>query len=59
MSDGSGGKWPTKVMNALVVLLAVALGARAAWELLAPLAPLLILLVGLGLVYAVIFGKFR
>ena len=59
MSDGSSSKWPAKVMNALVVLLAVAVSARVAWELLAPLAPLLILLVGLGFVYAVIFGKFR
>lgn len=59
MSDGSGGKWLAKAMNAVVVLLAVALGARVAWELLAPVTPLLIMFVALGLVYVVIFGKFR
>jgi hypothetical protein len=46
-------------MRAMVVLLIVAVGARVAWELLAPLVPLLVAVVVLGVVYAVIFGKFR
>jgi hypothetical protein len=46
-------------MRAVVVLLVVAAGARVAWELLAPLVPLLLAIVVLGVAYAVIFGKFR
>jgi hypothetical protein len=43
----------------VVVLVAVALGARVAWWLLAPLVPLLVSVVVLGVVYAVISGRFR
>jgi len=58
MADHSA-KWEAKVMSAVVVVLVVAAGARVAWELLAPLVPALVVLVGLGVVYAVLFGVFR
>lgn len=46
-------------MSAVVVVLAVAVGARVAWELLAPLVPVLAVAVGLGVVYAAAFGRLR
>ena len=46
-------------MSAVVVLVATAVGARVAWELLAPLLPALLVLVGLGVVYAVVLGRSR
>jgi hypothetical protein len=51
-------KWQAKVMS-VVVVLAVAAGARVAWDLLAPLVPLLALGVTLGAVYALVFGRLR
>ncbi len=59
MAEKEVRKWPAKAMSAVVVVLAVAVGARVAWELLAPLVPVLLVLVGLGVVYAVVFGRFR
>ena len=59
MSERSPGKWPAKVMAAVIVVLAVAIGARVAAELLRPLVPGLIALVALGVVYAVALGRFR
>jgi len=58
MADKSA-KWEAKVMSAVVVVLAVAVGARVAWELLAPLVSVLLVLVGLGVVYALVFGRWR
>lgn len=46
-------------MSSVIVILAVAVGCRIAWELLAPLLPYLLLLVGLSVVYAVVLGRFR
>ena len=51
--------WVAKAMSAVVVILAVAVGARVAWELLTPLVPVLLVLVGLGVVYALMFGRWR
>ena len=51
--------WRTRVMQALVLLLAVALGARVAAELLAPLVPALVVLVLLGAVLWVVIGRRR
>jgi purine-cytosine permease-like protein len=51
--------WTAKAMSAVVVVLTVAVGARVAWWLLAPLVPVLVVLVGLGVVYAVVLGRFR
>jgi hypothetical protein len=60
MSEGpKPSKWLAKAMSAVVVVLAVAVGARVAWALLAPLVPMLLVITTLGLVYAMVFGKFR
>jgi hypothetical protein len=48
-----------KVIGGLMLVFAVAVVARAAYELLAPLVPWLIALVTLVVIYAVIVGKFR
>ena len=54
------GTWQTKVMGALVLLLAIAVGARLVWELLAPVVPVLIVLAGVSAIYVLIFraGRF-
>lgn len=59
MSEKGSGKWPAKVMNAVVVLLVTAVGARVAWELLAPLVPGLIVFVALGVIYSSVLGHWR
>lgn len=46
-------------MSAVVVCLAVAVGARLVWWLTEPLLPYLLVLVGLGAVYALVLGRFR
>jgi hypothetical protein len=46
-------------MAAAVVLVAAAVAARVAWELLRPLVPLLTVGIGLGVIGLVIFGGFR
>jgi hypothetical protein len=51
--------WGQRVFAALVLLLAVALGARVAAELLAPLVPALVVLVLLCLVGWFIFSRRR
>ena len=51
--------WTAKAMSAVVVVLATAVGARVAWMLLAPVVPVLLVLVGLGVVYALVFGRLR
>ncbi|WP_432941522.1 hypothetical protein ACQPXM_33780 [Kribbella sp. CA-253562] len=48
-----------RVMAAVVVLLAAAAGARLAAELMEPLVPLLIVAVTLGVIYALLFNRFR
>jgi hypothetical protein len=57
MSDSSGSKWQARVLNAVVLLLLVAVGARVAWELLAPLVPWLLLIGFFAVIFAVLFGK--
>lgn len=60
MSEGPKfSAWPAKAMAAVIVVLAVALAGRVVWALLAPLVPVLLIIVALGVVYAVVFGKFR
>lgn len=59
MSSKDPARWTATVYRAVVVLVGVALGARVAWWLLAPLVPLLVSVVVLGAIYALIFGKFR
>jgi hypothetical protein len=46
-------------MSAVVMVLAVAVGARVTWMLLAPLVPILGVIVTLGVVYAIAFGRLR
>jgi hypothetical protein len=53
------GPWTAKVMSAAVVLVVTAVAGRLAWELLEPLLPYLLLLLGLILVYTVVLGRFR
>jgi purine-cytosine permease-like protein len=54
------GAWRAKIMNAVVVVLVVAVGARVAAELLAPLVPALAVLVTFGVVFTVALGgRFR
>jgi hypothetical protein len=48
-----------KVYAAALVLLAIALGARLVWWLIAPLLWMLLTIVVLGVVYVVIFKGFR
>jgi hypothetical protein len=40
----SPGTWRTKVFSALILLIAIAIGARIIWELIAPLLPGLVAL---------------
>jgi NhaP-type Na+/H+ or K+/H+ antiporter len=42
MATNSNGGWRSKLSEALVLVLVVALVARVAWELMAPLVPTLI-----------------
>jgi cell division protein FtsW (lipid II flippase) len=48
-----------RVYAAVVLLLMVAVVGRVAYELLRPLVPVLVVLVGLALVYVVAFGRLR
>jgi hypothetical protein len=52
-------KWTHQAFAAVVVVLAVAVGTRVAWTLLAPLVPGLLVLVFLVVVYALAFGRLR
>jgi hypothetical protein len=58
VSDEGGAfiNWRQKVFSALVLLLLVALGARIAAELLAPLAPVLVSVVLLCFIGWAVFG---
>jgi hypothetical protein len=51
--------WRQRLVSALVLLLAMALGARVAAELLAPLVPALVVLVLLMGVLWIVIGKRR
>jgi hypothetical protein len=52
-------KFTSRVMAAVVVLLATAAGARLAAELLKPLVPLLLVAGTLGAIYALVFRRPR
>jgi hypothetical protein len=52
-SDG----WMKRGLAALLLLLAIAFGVHLAYELLVPLLPGVIVLVVLGVLYALIFGR--
>jgi len=51
--------WHAHVAQAVTLLLAVAIGARVIWYVLAPLVPGLIVLSVLAVIYAFVFGRFR
>lgn len=51
--------WRQQVFSGLVMVLAVALVARAAEWLLAPLVPTLLVLIGLLGLYSVLIGRWR
>ena len=59
MKDAGGGKWQQRLFGAVGLVLAVALGARLAWWLIAPLLPWLVGLAVLGTVYGLVFGRRR
>ena len=50
--------WRQKILGAVVLLLLVAVAARVAYELLAPLVPWLIAAVCLVGIYALMMGRF-
>ena len=49
--------WMKRGQAALLLLLAIAFGVHLAYELLAPLLPEVIVLVVLGVLYTLIFGR--
>jgi FtsH-binding integral membrane protein len=53
----SSGSWGQKVFQALALLLLVALGARVAADVLAPLVPVLVVLVLLSTVIWFVFRR--
>ncbi len=51
-------RWKSRALQAaIIVLLMVALAGRLIWDLLQPLVPSLIVLIGLSVVYAAIFRR--
>jgi hypothetical protein len=54
-----GASWPRRVFQAVLLLLAVAIGARLAAALLAPLVPLLITIAALLVVLAIALSWWR
>ena len=50
-------EWKGKAFEAAVVLVAIALASRIVWALLQPAVPVLVALVGLVVVYGLIFRK--
>jgi hypothetical protein len=53
------GRWQSQVSAALVALLAVAIVARATWELLRPLLPALIVTVCVLSMLRLVSGRYR
>jgi hypothetical protein len=51
--------WTRRVVGSLVLLLAIALGTRLAWDMLSPVVPALVAVVTLGVVYGLLFQKWR
>jgi CBS-domain-containing membrane protein len=49
--------WMKRGLAALLLLLAIAFGVHLAYEFLAPLLPEVIVLVVLGVLYTVVFGR--
>jgi hypothetical protein len=58
MNHGSHS-WKAKVLTSLVLLLAIALGARVVFELLAPLVPAIAALLALLAIFWLILGRRR
>jgi CHASE2 domain-containing sensor protein len=52
-----GGGWTQRAGGALVFLLLISFGAHLAYEWLAPLIPVLCALVGMVVLYAVLFRR--
>jgi len=51
--------WRQQVLSGLVVVVAVAVGARVAWEVLAPLVPTALVLIGLLGLFGLLVGRWR
>lgn len=59
MSPKSTSNLPAKVVGAIGLVLAVAIGTKLAWQMLAPLVPDLIVLFVLAVIYGLVFSRFR
>lgn len=59
MAADKSSQWAAKIMSAAVVLVVTALAGRLAWELLSPLLGYVMVLITLGVIYAMILGRFR
>lgn len=57
MANYRGPSTSGSILSAVVLLIAVAVGARVVYELLAPLLPLLIALTILGAVFVALFRR--
>ena len=55
MSGMNGPTWSTRVLQALVLVVAIAVVARVVWELLGPLIPGLVVLLVVGSILISIF----
>jgi len=51
--------WRHQVFSGLVMVVAVAVGARVAWEVLAPLVPTALVLIGLLGLFSLLVGRWR
>lgn len=54
-----GGGWGGRVGGALVLLLLIAFGAHLAYEWLAPLVPVVCVVIVLAVVYGLVLGRRR
>ncbi len=59
MNVPSPRSWRQQVLSGLVVVVAVAVGARVAWEVLAPLVPTALVLIGLLGLFSLLIGRWR
>lgn len=59
MSHDPVATWRSKVIGSMVILLGVAVGARATWELLRPLVPILTVILFLVFIYWLVIVRRR
>jgi hypothetical protein len=49
--------WKRRVTNALVLVVLIAVGARVAWDLLAPLVPMVLVVIGLVTLFGLLVSR--